>query len=317
MSLPTLFDFSSMNARRKHITTLIYGNPGVGKTTLACSASNALCLDCEDGAYRMSTKTFATCSVVPITSFHQLLNISIDDLKNFDTLVLDTFGAIVKLAIKQLLLPGKISPSVAQWGEVFALVNSFLDRFIGKINIIATAHAQTTDVGSNLNPQKKVIPEAQGSSINAFFNKCDLIGYLSYDENGNRYLAFNGNSSIVCKNSFALPNFIIPDFSTFSSLIEPKISDFITTEISQQKQLSEESNLYKKLWTNFKSRIDNASCPQQFTDIRNDLLNSPDIFALHERVKRYISSTFKLKQFNFVFNTSTNAFEDQKEEKDN
>lgn len=96
---PVEMDFSQDN-----IIMILSGLPGVGKTTLACSAEDVLIIDIDNGMKRVKMEHRKNAIIVK--SYEELL----EDLKNpvvksAKTLVIDTGGALIELmkdwALKQ------------------------------------------------------------------------------------------------------------------------------------------------------------------------------------------------------------------------
>ncbi len=73
---------------------LIYGEPGIGKTSVALSAPKPLLIDFDNGLRRVA-KQYQTDSV-QIESYQNLLDIlEKEDISNYETIVIDTLGKMV------------------------------------------------------------------------------------------------------------------------------------------------------------------------------------------------------------------------------
>jgi GTPase SAR1 family protein len=73
---------------------LIYGQPGVGKTSLALSAPKPLLIDFDNGLRRVE-KQYQTDSV-QVESYQDLLDIlTKEDISAYETVVIDTLGKVI------------------------------------------------------------------------------------------------------------------------------------------------------------------------------------------------------------------------------
>src|SRR5688572_32798552 len=70
----------------EQITLCIYSPPGVGKTSLGFTATDALLLDFDSGSYRSKNRGDA----VPIKTWGDIATIAADDLAGYKTIVIDT-----------------------------------------------------------------------------------------------------------------------------------------------------------------------------------------------------------------------------------
>lgn len=298
--------------RKKTFTCLIYGEPGTGKSTFASSASNALLLDCENGAYRMASKDLMSISVSSISSMPEFLNISLNDLTSFDTIIIDTIGALTQLAIRNINSSGRLS--VQQWGTVLNQMNIAMQKFIGQKNLIITAHVERKNVGSLANPRMRLLPQSQGSYIDQLISLCDVIGYMYRDDNHNRVITFEGDDLITAKNTYNLPQQIfIPDNqklsnNAFASAIEKHITKYYEQEEALLQANEKKKQQYDELWELFSYKIEQARTPEQFTLIRNEWLNEENIWGIHDRLRTLLANKNKLPQFQFAFDKEQQCF---------
>src|SRR3974390_2839630 len=72
----------------EQLVLLIYALPGIGKSTLACTADAPLLYDFDNGAYRAKNRK----DVVQIESWDDVANQTREDLEPYQTLIVDTSG---------------------------------------------------------------------------------------------------------------------------------------------------------------------------------------------------------------------------------
>jgi MinD-like ATPase involved in chromosome partitioning or flagellar assembly len=76
------------------IAALIYGQPGVGKTTLALSAPNPILIDADLGMQRVENRFH--CHAARVTSYEDVLEVLASrEIIRFSTVVSDTIGKVV------------------------------------------------------------------------------------------------------------------------------------------------------------------------------------------------------------------------------
>ena len=84
-------------AKNSRTIGLIYGFPGVGKTTAALSMPNPVLVDCERGIGRVNGAL--RCDFVELNSIDEF---NLADLAGYDTIVFDTLGVLLELFDKKV-----------------------------------------------------------------------------------------------------------------------------------------------------------------------------------------------------------------------
>lgn len=230
--------------REPKYTGLIFGQPGTGKSTLAVSASRPLLIDLDLGAQRIATKDRARADIVICESLNELNEIiTAPELKNYDTIIIDTFGQIIDLIIRDKFR-GSMSPG--KWGiiksDFMQIVNTL--RMAGK-SVLFLAHE------SEEKNDEKIIkrPQCQGKAKDELMKVLDFIGYLHSGINGGRILEFGEDESFYAKNTYGFKaKYVLPDVKVnqndfWAAVIEKQIADFIAEqEVADQE-------LYGKICT--------------------------------------------------------------------
>ncbi len=70
----------------KGFNVVIYGQPGIGKTSLAFSAEKPLLLDFDNGVHRSEYRK----DFVPINEWQEVANIQAQDITEYKTIIIDT-----------------------------------------------------------------------------------------------------------------------------------------------------------------------------------------------------------------------------------
>lgn len=268
-------------ARDTRYTCLIYGEPGIGKTTFALGATKPLLLDCEDGCRRVEQRNLTMVAKATINSFNDLLQITNEDINPFQTIIIDTIGALITKAQEYIMTNKKKQTfAIQDWGTLKTYVLSIFEKFKNK-NIIIIAHTAIEKVGDS----ERFTPLAQGSAIDVIETKCDLIGYMYRSKLGQRVIDFTGQVDAYLKNTFRFkPNIIIPNQNenminnAFKKIIEDPISNYRKSEQAQ-------AAIFNPLLDKFIAKIDNIQTPEHCSMILDEINDTQNILNLHEITK--------------------------------
>lgn len=188
------------------IKMLIYGQAGVGKSTLSLSAPNPLLFDFDNGINRVNYAHVK--DTVQIESYQNMLDvINKEDLSNYDTLVIDTGGkcldSMANYIISRNQKLGKANGSLTLQGYGERKVEfSALCKLIASKNkhVIFVAHRETKQDGDDM----RYVPLFGGSNYDSLVTELDLVGYL--EANGRkRIITFDPTSRNDGKNTCNLP----------------------------------------------------------------------------------------------------------------
>jgi len=162
-----------------NIKALIYGQPGIGKTTLGLSSINPLLLDFDNGVHRINP--LHQCDTVQVSKWEDVIEVFKQDLKIYNTIVIDTAGKMIDYMtayiIKNEPKMGKKDGglSLQGYGARKVMFSNFLKQvsIMGK-HIIFIAHDKEERNGDEI----IIRPEVGGSSGQDLFKEMDLIGYM-------------------------------------------------------------------------------------------------------------------------------------------
>lgn len=211
----------------ERLNIVLYGAPGLGKTSLAFTAEAPLLLDFDNGAHRAPNRK----DVVRVENWADVGNITAEDLAPFKTIVLDTAGraldAITADIIRTdpkghkngaLTLPG-YGTLKTRFGAFLKLMNSF-----GK-DVILLAHMDEQRNGDDVIERLDV----QGGSKGEIYKAADAMGRLTI-ENGKRWLKFSPTDAAFGKNPAQLDPLPIPGVS------DPQFAGFLGRVIDITKE---------------------------------------------------------------------------------
>lgn len=203
-----------------NLKVLIYGEPGVGKTSLASTAGNTLIIDTDNGAHRSHFRG----TVLKVDSWADIMDVfskeNAAEIAAFDTIILDTVGTAMKYLTADIIANsttkyGAKKPtdyvynnalSLKGFGVVKAQMEVLFDRlnFLRK-DLIFIAHERSEDT--------KRVPAISGGTFDIITSNCDLVAYYNI-EGGKRVIEFTPTDTHFGKDAAGLGKFEVPDFNT-------------------------------------------------------------------------------------------------------
>lgn len=225
-------------AIQRNVKMMVYGQAGMGKTTLALSAPNALLLDFDNGVKRVNNAHLDdSVGIVQISNWQevvQLLTQEQADLATFDTIVVDTIGKMMDFIIAYRCA-GR-NPRVQDWGSINNDFKWFVNALsgLGK-HIIFVAHRDSRKEGDDT----VFIPALREKNYNSIVTELDLLGYVEMkNENGlqKRSITFDPTNRNDGKNTCQLPGvMIIPNILDVNGQPTAQ-NDFIQKQIIAKYQ---------------------------------------------------------------------------------
>ncbi|MDR1370122.1 MAG: ATP-binding protein [Dysgonamonadaceae bacterium] len=182
------------------IKALIYGQAGMGKTTLALSAPKPLLLDFDCGIHRVNYGHQS--DTVPIHDWNEALNVIREDLSDYETIVVDTIGKMMDYIIEDTDKKG--ITGWKRWDKINEGFSTFVHSLRGQNkNIIFVAHRDTRKEGE----ETVFVPALREKNYTAIVTELDLLGYVEV-KNTRRTITFNPTSRNDGKNTCNLPELI-------------------------------------------------------------------------------------------------------------
>lgn len=240
-----------------NITVLIYGNPGLGKTSLAFTAEDALLLDFDKGAYRSGFRK----DTVQIEAWSEVESLSAADLAPYKTIAVDTVGRLLDaLTVDIIRKNPKMQGfggalSLQGYGALKAAYATWLKTLLsmGK-DVILLAHDREDKNGDDL----IIRPDIQGGSYGEVFKRSDGIAYL-YRSGKQTILDFSPTDKWVGKNAAGFDPLPVPNFHQKADYFAGVIADIKAA----LNHMSEEAQKIVSLVADWKVNIDEAADAEQ------------------------------------------------------
>lgn len=202
----------------EHPVFLIYGQPGICKSSLGYSAKDPLTLDFDRGAHRAANRR----DTLAIDSWADIQNLMehTEALDPYSTIVVDTVGRCLDLIIADIAItepkkaPGG-NPSQQGWGTLKNRFRNWMStvRTLGK-DVVLIAH----DKEDKDNETRIVRPDIIGGSYGEIFKLADCVGYI-YMSGKQRIIDFNPTDKWVGKNPGQWTPFDIPPIEKASDVL--------------------------------------------------------------------------------------------------
>lgn len=221
----------------ERLNMVIYGPPGLGKSSLAFTADRPLLLDFDNGGHRAVNRK----DTVRVTAWPEVSGISAEDLAPYSTVIIDTAGraldAITSDIIRTdpkghkngaLTLPG-YGTLKTRFTTFLKLINSF-----GK-DVVLIAHMDEQRSGDDIVERLDV----QGGSKGEIYKAADAMGRMVI-AGGKRWLHFSPTDAAFGKNPgqlepLEIPHFNDPAFGSFLAGVIQRTKDRLN-ELSEAQQ---------------------------------------------------------------------------------
>lgn len=186
----------------------LFGQPGIGKTTLAFSAPKPLLLDFDGGAQRAAGRK----DIVRVHQWSDVAGIEASDVATFDTVILDTVGRALEYLSADLIAGnpkfGRSTGELSMQG--YGALKTAFAQWLGRIrtfgkHVILIAHEKEEKDGDNT----IVRVDAMGATRIEVIRLSDLVGFVSAF-NGKRTLDFNPTDKHTGKNCAGFDALTIP-----------------------------------------------------------------------------------------------------------
>lgn len=187
----------------KKFSMIIYGSPGLGKTTLALSAPDPILIDFDRGISRVKAYHRKPTSVCA-TYEEVLSDIQSPEMADFQTVVIDTGGSFITFLKDWAMrtVPGTKTKSgdfngLKGFGTVKTEYNRFTDyiKTVLNKNVIYVFHSDEQK-DTDGNPTQRL--QCEGAAKNLVWQACDFGAYMQM-LNNQRVLSFTPQQEFFAK----------------------------------------------------------------------------------------------------------------------
>lgn len=294
-----------------NVKMMIYGQAGMGKSTVALSAPKPLLLDFDNGVKRMNMAHLENIDTVQVTSWNDVQLVLQEDLSVYQTIVVDTIGKMMDFIITYKC--GTRQPSIRDWGGINAEF-SWMTRTLSSLkkHIIFVAHRDTRKEGDDT----VFIPALREKSYNSIVTELDLLGYLEMkSERGvqRRTITFDPTSRNDGKNTCNLPSVMeVPTILDKNGNPTTK-NDFISTRIIapyltmlQSKKAEQEA--YNKVLSDITGRLELVADAASANDFIAHIDDFNHVGSLKMKASMMLAA--KAKELGLIFNKETKTYSD-------
>lgn len=266
------------------IKMLIYGNPGIGKSTLALSAPNPVLFDFDGGVHRVNGAF--QCPTLQVSSWDEVLQALEEDLSEFGTIVIDTVGKMLDYMSAYII---KNDPKMAKRDGSLSLQgygarkNMFVN-FISKCSmmgkhLVFVAHEKEEKDGE----MRIVRPEIGGSSAGDLMKELDLVGYMQAIGT-ERHIFWSPQEKFYAKNTCNLPQ-----------------ASKVTTTIDAQGNIIAQNNFLSLIFESYRNYLDRqAALNDEYSALMEVIQENVDMVTDAESANKVAES---IKSFNHIWDS--------------
>lgn len=269
----------------ERINLCIYGQPGVGKTSLAYTAATPLLLDFDQGSHRAANRKDS----VIVHAWEDVTQITAEDLAAYSTVIVDTAGRALDALTADII---NRNPKMGRAGALtlqgYGALKAEFIAWLKLLNsqgkdVVLLAHMDEQRNGDDIIERLDV----QGGSKGEIYKASDAMGRLAI-RGGKHTLNFNPTDAAFGKNpgQFEAMEVPHPDKEPlFLAGVIQGIKDKLNTFTEEQAKAQEKLESWRKAISDFDT-VDSFN--DQLKAIRKEPKSVQVLFADAAKAKGYI-----------------------------
>ncbi|WP_179998059.1 ATP-binding protein [Acinetobacter sp. YH12239] len=161
------------------IIVYLYADPGLGKTSIGFTGDKAISFDFDKGAHR--TGELRRGAVVQVQQWSDVANLTPQDLAPYNTVVIDTVGAMLESIKTHLALNNTNKQKDGSLKlKAQGLANNIFKQYVNTLiasgkDVVFIAHASEDQNGDQIVYR----PDLGGKNRNELYRIADIMGYLT------------------------------------------------------------------------------------------------------------------------------------------
>ena len=216
----------------------LYGTPGAGKTSTACTSDTPLLVDTDRGASRAIGRV----DTLVANNWTDIVS-ELASMKNYKTVVIDTVRSVLEDFLVNYVCERNYklrTNTLKRFGELADQFKEFVNQLRSYgVDIIFVAHDKETSEGDVI----KHSPDCIGQSKDLLLRISDEVGYLTM-VNGKRTILWEPTDTTTGKNVAGFPNTEVPEptdarYSTFMADIVKDVKLSLVNKSEAQRKANE------------------------------------------------------------------------------
>ena len=295
------------------LSVLIYGQPGIGKTTFGVSAPEAVQFDYDGGVQRINgAHQVATLQPTSWEDTNEALKEIAQEMPEVKTIVIDTVGKMLDYMSAYII---KTDPKMGQrdgslslkgYGVRKTMFVNFIKQLalMGK-NVVFIAHEREERRGEETFKR----PEIGGSSANDLIKELDLVGYM-YAVGKERVITFDPAEYYYAKNTCNLPAAIklpVVVDETGKGTSNVAFSNIVKSYKTAQEKRQEQTAEYEALLDVIAGKVGTATDAASLNEAMTEVFGFEQIYDSFLRAQKAVAA--KGKALGLTYNKTARRYE--------